>query len=93
MRRRAPALLALLSLAGSEPCLEITSPTLATPIVAASVQIYEKVGKDLLPTPARSHYTFNLRDISRVFQGTPLELLIWSVLGVVVVMVVLVHVG
>jgi dynein heavy chain len=43
--------------------------TMATPIVAASVQIYEKVGKDLLPTPARSHYTFNLRDLGKVFQG------------------------
>ena len=33
------------------------------------LSVYEKVKTELLPTPSKSHYTFNLRDIWRVFQG------------------------
>jgi hypothetical protein len=38
--------------------------------VDASVAMYRRVELELLPTPAKSHYTFNLRDLSKVFQGT-----------------------
>lgn len=38
-------------------------------IVRASVVFYRKIKVELLPTPSRSHYTFNLRDITRVFNG------------------------
>mmetsp|Transcript_42114 Transcript_42114/g.48863 ORF Transcript_42114/g.48863 Transcript_42114/m.48863 type:complete len:718 (+) Transcript_42114:1007-3160(+) len=38
-------------------------------VVKASVEIYEKTIKDFLPTPTKSHYTFNLRDLSKVVQG------------------------
>ena len=38
-------------------------------LVRSSVDIYVKIQKELLPTPLRSHYTFNLRDLSKVFQG------------------------
>ena len=41
----------------------------ADPVVRASVDIYEKTIKDFLPTPTKSHYTFNLRDLSKVVQG------------------------
>ncbi|CCI46649.1 unnamed protein product [Albugo candida] len=38
-------------------------------IVQATLEIYHQIASSLLPTPARSHYTFNLRDLSKVFQG------------------------
>lgn len=37
-------------------------------MVAATLDIYNTIADNLLPTPAKSHYTFNLRDLSKVFQ-------------------------
>ena len=37
--------------------------------VDASIEIYQRISSEMLPTPAKSHYTFNLRDLSKVFQG------------------------
>ncbi|XP_074253757.1 dynein axonemal heavy chain 6 isoform X5 [Saimiri boliviensis] len=41
----------------------------ASSIVDASVEIYNRMSIDLLPTPAKSHYIFNLRDLSKCVQG------------------------
>ena len=38
-------------------------------IVKSTIDIYFKISKDLLPTPSKCHYTFNLRDVAKVFQG------------------------
>lgn len=37
--------------------------------VQSTIAIYNSIASNLLPTPAKSHYTFNLRDLSKVFQG------------------------
>jgi dynein heavy chain len=42
---------------------------LAVPMVKASVDVYNKLTSDLLPTPIKCHYTFNLRDPAKMIQG------------------------
>mmetsp|Transcript_44767 Transcript_44767/g.87731 ORF Transcript_44767/g.87731 Transcript_44767/m.87731 type:complete len:3997 (-) Transcript_44767:184-12174(-) len=42
---------------------------LASSIIDSSVSIYKEVIKTMLPTPKKSHYTFNLRDLGKVVQG------------------------
>ncbi|KAI9349443.1 dynein heavy chain and region D6 of dynein motor-domain-containing protein [Zopfochytrium polystomum] len=46
---------------------EISAKT--DPLIKASIHIYNTIRAELLPTPAKSHYTFNLRDMAKVVQG------------------------
>ena len=38
-------------------------------VVAGTLEMYGRVSKEMRPTPLRSHYTFNLRDFSKVILG------------------------
>ena len=38
-------------------------------LVKATVDLFHTILEELRPTPAKPHYTFNMRDISKVFQG------------------------
>ena len=41
----------------------------ATKLVEATKTCYDRIATEKLPTPAKSHYTFNLRDFGKVVQG------------------------
>ena len=38
-------------------------------VVGGAVEIYGRLAAEFLPTPAKSHYVFNLRDLSKCIQG------------------------
>ena len=41
----------------------------ANKLTAATIGLWERVKKRYLPTPSQFHYLFNMRELSRVFQG------------------------
>ena len=46
--------------------------TLAGRLTEVTIIFWEKIKAKMLPTPAQFHYLFNMRDLSRVFQGVML---------------------
>lgn len=42
---------------------------LSEPITLATIAIYRSVSRELLPTPSKSHYLFNTRDLAKIIQG------------------------
>jgi dynein heavy chain len=58
-----------LFLSNSNPSFSKTVVSLKESIVAGTIHMYNKVSEIFLPTPSKSHYTYNLRDVSKVFQG------------------------
>ncbi|KAA6352853.1 MAG: putative Dynein heavy chain 1, axonemal, partial [Streblomastix strix] len=56
-------------LTNQKPALPQTVQELAKPLVDATVFLYNKACTTFLPTPSKSHYTFNLRDASSLVSG------------------------
>jgi dynein heavy chain len=50
------------------PGFEQSIVALCQQVVAATTSVYHIVSFELLPTPMKPHYTFNLRDLGKVFQ-------------------------
>ena len=42
---------------------------MAKRLIDATISLYDSCRGQLLPTPAKSHYVFNLRDVGRIVQG------------------------
>lgn len=42
---------------------------LSEPLSIATLSLFKNISEQFLPTPAKSHYVFNMRDMSKVIQG------------------------
>jgi hypothetical protein len=61
------------NLANILPGFDPAMRPLCQPVVKSTIETFNTICntmfEELLPTPARSHYTYNLRDVGKVFQG------------------------
>lgn len=48
---------------------EVIKDTTVDNLIHETVELFDHILASLLPTPAKVHYTFNLRDLAKVFQG------------------------
>jgi len=46
--------------------------TLKDNLVEGTISIFTRISEELRPTPTKSHYVYNLRDVAKVFQGLSL---------------------
>jgi dynein heavy chain len=37
-------------------------------VTTSTIEVYNTIAREMRPTPSKSHYTFNLRDLAKVFQ-------------------------
>ena len=56
----------------TQACFPEAVKALRSGLVAATLAVYTAASTTLLPTPDKSHYLFNLRDVSRVVSGITL---------------------
>lgn len=51
---------------------EETIQKICDTLTSCTLELYKAIIKDLPPTPSKFHYIFNLRDLSRVYNGLTL---------------------
>lgn len=49
------------------PALQVRP--LGDPVTSATIAVYRAVSRELLPTPSKSHYLFNTRDMAKIISG------------------------
>ena len=50
----------------------------ASRLVPATVTLWSRVAARMLPTPAKFHYLFNMRELSKVALGLVANLILWN---------------